>query len=180
MSIPERVPTELVIGDTWRWTRDYSDNPAPTWAVTFFFDSPSGSFNVAATASGAMHAVTIAAATTGALKSGRYRYAARASNAGVLETVETGWLNVIQSAAAAAKADHRSWARRALDAVQATIEGRASSDQQAMSIAGRSISRMTYPELRQMQIDLEGQVRTEEQGGKAGLGRNIRVRLGRG
>lgn len=179
MTIPEKVPSELVVGDTWRWTREWADYPASTWAVTFYFDSPLGTFSQLATASGTTHSVTIASATTAGFKPGRYRWVARGVSGGVTETIESGWLEVLANVAAGNKADHRTWARRALDAVKATIEGRASSDQQAMSIAGRSISRMTYVELRQMQTDLEAQVRTEEQGSAAGIGRNIRVRFGR-
>lgn len=179
MAIPEKVPAELVVGDTWRWTRSWTDYPAGTWTVTFYFDSPLGTFNAAASASGTTHSVSISSATTAALKPGRYRWTARGVSGGITETIESGWIDVLPNVAAGAKADHRSWARRALDAVQATIEGRASSDQQAMSIAGRSISRMSYLELRQMQTDLEAQVRVEEQGAAAGLGRNIRVRFSR-
>lgn len=179
MAIPEKVPAELVVGDTWRWVRSWTDYPAGTWTVTFHFDSPHGTFSQQATQSGTAHSVTIAASTTVAFKPGRYRWVARAVGGGITETIESGWLEVLANVAAGAKQDHRSSARRALDAVQATIEGRATSDQQAMSIAGRSISRMSYPELRQMQTDLQAQVRTEEQGSAAGLGRNIRVRFGR-
>ena len=45
-------------------------------------------------------------------------------------------------------ADPRTNARKILDGLQAMIENRASIDQMSMSIAGRSLSRMTPAEIR--------------------------------
>lgn len=178
--IESAIPSELRAGDTWRFLLDLSDYPAPTWDATLYFENAAESFNASASDSGTSHSFTISAATTGAKKAGRYKWFVRVTDGTVVETASEGWVDIGADPAAAGTRDHRSWARRALDAVQATIEGRASTDQQAMSIAGRSISRMTYPELRQMQTDLQAQVRTEEQGSRAGIGRNIKVRFGRG
>lgn len=178
--IRSSVPSQFVAGDTWRWTRSFSDYPAPTWTVTYYFENETKQFSAAATADGTSQAVSIAAATTADYPAGRYRWFARAVSGAIEETIadENGWLEVLPNPAATGTRDHRSWARRALDAVQAAIEGRATSDQQAFSIGSRTVSRMPYPELKQMKEDLEAQVRAEEAGSGAGLGRRIKIRFG--
>jgi hypothetical protein len=49
-----------------------------------------------------------------------------------------------------------------------------------MTINGRSISRWSLPELTAWRDKLKGEVQAEEAGSNAGLGRNIKVRFGRG
>lgn len=182
MSIETSVPAELVAGDTWRWTRDLPDYPAGTWALTYYFECPAGEFSVAATTDGTVHSVTIAATDTAGYAPGRYRWFARAVSGAIVETVagEEGWLQVTADPAATGKRDWRSDARKMLDAVTATLLGRATSDQLAMSLNGRSISRTPLSELREWKTQLEAEVRTEELGDRAGLGRDIRVRMVRG
>jgi hypothetical protein len=177
--IRDAVPLKLVAGDTWRWTRSFGNYLAPTWVVTYYFENQNKQFSQAAVASSTAHALTIPAATSALLPAGRYRWFARATDGAVIETIdkENGWLDVLPDPAASGTRDQRSWARRALDAVMATIEGRATSDQQSFSIRDRTVSRMTYMELSQMKKDLEAQVRTEEAGAKAGLGRRLKVRF---
>lgn len=180
VTIATSVPTELIAGDTWRWVRDLADYPAGTWTLTYYFENKDGSFSAVATADGSTHSVTVAAATTAAYKSGRYRWRARAVSSGIAETVEAGWLDVRIDPAATGNQDVRSWARRTLEAIEAFLEGNATTAQASLSIAGRSISRWSLPELRQWRTELRQEIRTEEAGANAGLGRNIRVRLRRG
>lgn len=179
VSVPENVPAELIAGDTWQWTRELSEYPAGTWTITYYFENKDQVFNAAASAVGTIHSVTIAAATTLGYKPGRYRWRARAESGGVKKTVESGWLEVQVDPAAAGTKDVRTQARRTLDAVEATLEGRASSDQLAMTLNGRSISRTPLRELREWRDQLRAEVRIEEQGSNAGLGRNIGVRFNR-
>ncbi len=178
----DSVPNKLAAGDTWRWLRSFSEYPAPTWTVTYYFENSAKQFSAAASASGTDHSVTVAAPTTADIPPGRYRWTAKATDGSIVETIENenGWLEVEPNLAATGTRDHRSWARRTLDAIEATLEGKASSDQLAMSINGRSISRIPLPELTQWRTQLRQEVKTEEGGSNAGLGRYIKVRLGRG
>ena len=77
------------------------------------------------------------------------------------------------------KGEFRTANRRIFDAITATLEKRASRDDLATSIGGRSISRHTMAELRVLQIDFASKVKVEEQGAQAGLGRDIGVRFNR-
>jgi hypothetical protein len=173
------IPASLVAGDVWQWDAEYGDYPAGTWTATAYFQNASNEFNVASTANGTAHRFAAAASATDDFKAGRYYVQVRVTDGTSPATVETGWVQVIADPASEVKVDHRSWARRTLDAIEAFLEGNATTAQQSMSIAGRSISRWSIAELMQFRAQLRGEVRTEEQGSAAGLGRNIKVRYGR-
>lgn len=175
----DQIPAKLTAGDTWTWTRTLSDYPAPTWVATVYFENAAGTFNAEATASGSDHTFSIAAATTATKKAGRYKWSVRVTDGTNAHTVEEDWVEVVADPAAAGTHDPRSDARKMLDALEATLLGRATSDQLAMSINGRSISRTPLPELREWRDQLRQEVRTEEGGERAGLGRNIKVRFSR-
>lgn len=174
------IPAKLVSGDTWSFVLSDSDHPAPTWSASIYFENAASTFSATASDSGSDHAFSIAAATTAEKKAGRYRWSIRVTDGTSSYTVETGWVDVVTDPAAEGVHDPRSDARKLLDAVNATLLGRATSDQLAMSLNGRSISRTPLPELRQWRTDLREEVRTEEQAERAGLGRNIKVRFARG
>lgn len=173
------VPKSLIAGDTWAFTLSFGDYPAPTWDATIYFENDAQSFNAAASDSSTDHAFSIPFATTAGYKSGRYKYAVRVTDGTLSYVAAEGWLEVKPNPAATGNRDHRSWARRALDAVEATIEGRATDAQQSMTIRDRSVSRYTLKELLDLRNTLREEVRSEEgQGG--GRGRTIGLRFSRG
>lgn len=174
------IPAKLTAGDTWAFTFSHADYAAPTWDASIYFENAAATFSTTATDDGSDHAFSIAAATTAAKVAGRYKWSIRVTDGTDSYTVDTGWTEVIADPAATGTHDPRSDARKLLDALNATLLGRATSDQLAMSINGRSISRTPLPELRQWRDQLKQEVRTEEQGERAGLGRNIKVRFARG
>lgn len=175
------IPAKLIAGDTWAFTFSHGDYAAPTWDASIYFENATATFNSTASDDGIDHAFSIDAATTAGKEPGRYKWSIRVSDGTSVYTVETGWAEVIADPAAAGTHDPRSDARKLLDALNATLLGRATSDQLAMSINGRSLSRTPLPELRQWRDQLKQEVKTEEQGGeKAGRGRHINVRFGRG
>lgn len=173
------VPQKLVAGDTWRWLRSFASYPAPTWAVTYYFENTLKAFSQAAVASGTDQSVTILAVTSAAIPPGHYRWFARAVAGAITETIpnEEGWLEVQPDPGAAGMRDARSVARRTLDALEATLEGRATNDQLAMTINGRSIQRTPIEELIKWQAQLRSKVAGEE--GRSAAGRIIKVRLSR-
>jgi hypothetical protein len=162
----------LVAGDTWRWTRTFADYPAPTWTVTYYFENQEKQFSAAATASGTDHAISIAATSATDYPPGRYRWFARAVSGLISETIagESGWLEVEPDPAVAGTRDHRSFARRALDAIEATIEGRATSGQLSFAIRDRTVQSFTIEELHEA-------ARHDEKRGASG-GRRQRRRSG--
>lgn len=174
------VPRELIAGDTWSWLSEYADYPAGTWTAAVHLENQSASITANATQDATAHSFSITAATTAAYKAGRYRCRIRVTAAGVSKTIDEGWVEVLSDPAATGNRDHRSWARQTLDAIEATLLGRASSDQLNMTINNRSIGRTPLNELTQWRETLRAEVRAEEAGSKAGLGRRIKTRLLRG
>lgn len=174
------IPAKLTAGDTWAFAFSHADYAAPTWSATVYFENAAATFSTSATDDGSGHAFSIPATTTATKPAGSYKWSIRVSDGTDAYTVETGWVDVITDPAAAGTRDPRSDARKLLDALNATLLGRATSDQLAMSINGRSLSRTPLPELRKWRDQLKQEVKIEEQGEKAGLGRNIKVRFARG
>lgn len=187
VSIPTSEPLELRAGDTWQWRReDLLDYPAPTWALKYQFKNASGGFLVTASADGANHSITVAASTTTAYNEGRYDYIAWVESGAEKFTVRTGALQVLPDLRANAVAnplDGRSHARRVVEAIEAVIEGRATKDQEAYTIAGRSLQRTPIEQLIMFRDRYRLEVRREEQAQRvaAGLdsGRGVFVRFRR-
>jgi hypothetical protein len=175
----EAVPTEAIAGDTWAWILSLDDYPAGTWTATIYFENKQKSFNVAGSASGTNHSFAIAAGTTATYPRGRYQWRLRVTDGTTTSTIDDGWLDVEPNPAGAGTRDVRSWARRTLDAIEAFLEGNATTAQQSMSIQGRSLARWPLEELRKFRTELRNEVRTEEQGLNAGTGRNIKARFKR-
>lgn len=78
---------------------------------------------------------------------GSYRYVLYVDKSTEQYTIETGAVEIIQRVDLSNKTDQRSYAKRVLDAIEATIENRATSDQQAYTINGRSLTRIAIQEL---------------------------------
>jgi hypothetical protein len=177
--VPETLPTALIAGNTWQWDREYGDYHAGTWTAIAYFENKAKTFSAVGVASGSAHRFTVAAATSATYPPGRYKVSVRVTDGSEVFIAETGYCEVEADPAAAGTRDTRSWARRTLEAVEAFLEGNASTAQQSMSIQGRSISRWSLPELTEWRDKLRQEVKTEEQGSRAGLGRNIKARFGR-
>ena len=177
--VPSALPKALIAGNTWQWDRGYSDYPAGTWTATAYFENRHKTFSVTAVASGSDFRFTIPAATSAGYPAGSYKVSVRVTDGTQVFIAETGWCDVEVDPAASGLHDTRSWARRTLEAVEAFLSGNATTAQQSMSIQGRSISRWSITELREWRKELRQEVKMEEQGARAGLGRNIKVRFSR-
>lgn len=180
VDLPSSVPKQLVSGDTWAWELDLQDYPASaSWGSTIYFENAQGSFSATASVSGNTHTFSIAAATTAGYAPGRYGWRLRVTDGTTVTTVQSGYTEISVNPAAAGTTDTRSWARRTLEAVESFLEGNASTAQASMQLRGRSISRWSLAELTKWRSELRNEVKIEEQGEKAGLGRNIKARYGR-
>jgi hypothetical protein len=171
------IQSSLVAGDTWQWDAEY-DYPAPTWVATAYFENAAESFSVASTANGTAHRFSAAAAVTAEFKPGSYFVQVRVTFGSESHTVESGWTDVRPDPAGSTKVDHRTWARRTLEAIEAFLEGNATTAQQAITVGGRSISRWSIPQLLEWREKLQAEVAGEEQGSAAGLGRDVKTRYG--
>lgn len=119
----------------------------------------------------------VSATTTATYTPNTYRYTVIVTRTvdGSRGTIKSGIVNLLPNPATNT-GDSRSHVRKTLDAIRATIEGRASTDQMAMSINGRSISRTPMADLLALEIRYATLLQREEkeEAIKNGVSRNNR------
>lgn len=149
--IPTNEPQEVIAGDTVKWNRtDLTDYPANDgWVLTYKFLNAAGKIEITASASGADHAVNVAAATSANWAAGTYNWQAYVTKAASSERykVDEGTLIVHANFAALNTYDSRSHNKKVLDAINAVIENRATLDQESYSIMGRALKRTPMEDL---------------------------------
>ena len=149
---PTEVPTELQLGDYWAWKKDNlsTDYPTASYALSYEFNLVDGStasnFTLTATESNDEYLIEVSDTTS--YTKGNYNwvsYITRSSDSARIKLSE-GFVE-IQDNYATTTSSVRSHAKIVLDAIEAVIENRANIDQSSMSIAGRSLSRMSIDDL---------------------------------
>ncbi len=151
---PGRVPQTLTVGDIWNWKREdiVSDYPPASYTLTYSFRLLSSAATEIAltssviTESATAYTISVPDSTTVGYTKGDYTWQEYISNATDRIVLNTGFVT-LEPNLDADTSDPRSFWAKVLDAIEATIENRASIDQSSMSIAGRSLSRMTIDEL---------------------------------
>jgi hypothetical protein len=167
--IPTVVPRKLSAGTTWQWTRRYND--VPTGATVEFFFLGKVSFKITATEVSGEWTVDVDEAVTGAYTAGTYRWEARATAGGDEWLLERGYIEVLLDASAPALigTDQRSFNERMLEALEAMVEGTATSigvDVQSYKIGSRELTRMNRTELLKWLNIFRMRVRMERNGGR--------------
>lgn len=186
-TIPEIEPLIIVAGDRLQWKRtDLDDFPASTWTLTYYFRSnaPGGQIDIAATADGDNFEVDVTPDASALYTPGVYYWSAYVSQSGDRKLVGHGRLEItINPSDVTIPTDGRSHARRTLEALEAVIEKRATTDQQryVLQAVGRSVDRMPIADVLKFRDYYVGLVRVEDQAASIargeGSGRNIFVRF---
>ncbi len=181
--IPSVEPTSVIAGDTVKWTKSLADYPAGDgWSLTYTFINAGGKFTISAGADGDAFLVNVAPATSGGWSAGDYDWRAQVSKSGEIFTVATG-RTTVQPSFGGSTLDGRSTARKMLDAVEAVLENRASSEVAEYQINGRQLKYTSIPDLLKLRDRLRFDVQREDAALKAaqGLPRSNRtfVRFGR-
>lgn len=142
------IPDTIYAGDSLSWTEMSGEYPAPDWTMQYAIRGPS-TLDLVSSPSGSDHVFTATAAQTGSLTPGRYSWQSYATNgAGERYTISTGTITVRANLAAqTAGFDGRSHAQKVLDAIEATMEGRATQAQASMQINNRQIQYLKPEEL---------------------------------
>lgn len=180
--IPTTEPTQINAGDTAKWIKSLPSYPASAgWVLSYALVSAAQRYTFTAAAQGDDFLVTVPAATTAAYVAGGYEYRGTVSKAGEVFTVASGRLTVAPAFGAAIDASSR--ARRSLEAIEATIEGRATSATAEYEIAGRKLKYISIPELLQLRDRLRQDVAREDAAAQIAKGmgnpNRIFVRFGR-
>lgn len=150
---PQIEPKELMIGDRWAWKRtdlgaDYSPALYTLTYEAVKYGEDETSLTITAAASGTDYVVEVASATTDDYVAGTYAWSSfitRDADSERLRLSRGTWLLVKD--VADDTSDPRSFNQRMLEALEATIEGRASKSHSAYSIEGRSVTRLAPEEL---------------------------------
>lgn len=171
------IPGQIRAGDSWSWSENLPDYPAPTWLLTYFFTNAAGQFSIAATGNGAEHTVAQNATATATRAPGRYAWYSRVTSGSDAYTLSQGAVDILP--ALGTVIDPRGPYRRALDSLEAQIAAGVSWDAASVSIGGRQKSFKSNQDMIAWLAWLKGQAQLEEQGERHGLGRNIAVRLTR-
>jgi hypothetical protein len=159
-------PSEIRAGNSWFWRRDdLFDYPASAgWSLTYHFRNASAFFDVAASSDGVGYVITVGKDLTESYAAGDYDWVAVVDNGTDRHEVGRGRLTVLPDYSVASALDGRSVARTLLEAVDAILANRATSDQLDLveSAAGdRSLKRDTAGLLK-LRSQLRSEVAREE------------------
>lgn len=180
--IPILEPTTANAGDTWRWTRTLADYPASAgWTLSYTLINAAAKISITGSASGDDHSILVSAATSAGYAPGSYDWRARVTKAGEVYTVGEGRLTVNASFSSATY-DARSQARKTLEAIESTLEGRASSATLEYEIGNRRMKYIPVSELLQLRDRYRAEVSREDAATAAAAGlpdkRRVFVRFG--
>ncbi|MEN9417396.1 MAG: hypothetical protein RI988_1016 [Pseudomonadota bacterium] len=160
--IPTIEPTTVNAGDTLSWRRTLDDYPASAgWVLGYVLINGAAKISFSSSASGDDHLVNVPAATSTNWTAGSYDWRARVTKGAEVYTVAEGRITVRPSFAAATQ-DARSHARKTLEAIEAVIEGRASSEVTYYMIGGRQLRYIPVPELMQLRDRYRAEVARED------------------
>jgi hypothetical protein len=182
--IPTTEPSEFFVGDTVQWTKDLSGFPASAWTLKYNFissDASAQNILITSTADGDIHSIAVARATSAGYTAGDYKWFSYVIDIGdtLRHSVASGSTTVKPDQSSGT--DARSHVKIVLDAICATIEGVASKDQKAYSIAGRSLERYSFEELLKLkdkyEILYKKELSDEAIANGEGSGRKVKVRF---
>ena len=147
METSTSLPALIVAGQTVKFIREYGDFlPADGWTASAYLTNSANSYTVTATDNGdGRHLFTASKATTALYVAGSYKLTIQASTSAEAYIAEVATVQIDPALGSAV--DTRTHAKRVLDALEATLEGKATNDQLSYSIRGRSLSRMNPGEL---------------------------------
>jgi len=165
-------PASLTAGFDWAWDiEDPAHAPRDGWVLKYALRGP-GSLDLTATDSGTTHEIRVPASASAALPAGSYRWIRYAERG--LARVRLGEGRVTIEPDFLALTDGRSHAERALEAINAKLEGRLSKDVEEFQIDGKQVRRIPIPELWKLKARYEDLVR-QEQGGAQGFFSSVEV-----
>lgn len=176
----DSVPTELVAGNLWAWTRADITEAYPTASYTLLFrlsqlDSPYAAVEITA---GKVSSAHVVEETTTDHTAGEYSWQAvvvRDSDSAEI-TVDSGFLTVLADLDGT-PGNTASHTYQVLSAIRATILGTASEKQASYSVGGRALSLRSPAELDELEKEYSRRWSREKQDAdrKAGRGSSRRV-----
>ncbi len=150
---PETEPLNITAGDrtTWKRTDLGTDYPPASYSLTYsarLENSGVNEISITASESGDDYIIEVGQSTSADYVAGNYHWQAYITRTSDSEriTIDSGTWEVVANRNIST-ADPRGHVKKVLDAIEATIEGRATKDQESYSIQGRSLSRTPIGDL---------------------------------
>lgn len=141
-------PKSFTAGDTVEWQKELdSYSPKDGWSLVYCFRNFEDRFEVTAEILEDHYVIRLSSEETNNYKPSTYWWQSRVIKDEVQYVVENGELVIKPNLALLDTYDGRSHVKKVLDALEATILGKASRDQLSYSISGRSLSRLSPSEL---------------------------------
>ena len=178
----QQFPNQIKAGTTFKFSLNLTAYPASNWIIHAYLRG-AHAIDMQAEPQGNMHIFNISALVTKEYKAGHYGYSLRAIHieSSEVDELEAGAIEIkADLATVSTSQDLRSHARKTLDAIEATIEGRASLDQERYRINNRELYRTPLETLKKLRDQYRAEVGREEAklAGKSMFGKSLRVRLG--
>ncbi len=148
METTSQIPRKLTAGDTVTWSEVLPDYPAVTSALSIVLISAGAESKQTFDAIGSetTHTFTISALESATLTAGRYDYQLIATGDGYRSTLDRGSIEVLADLSTLTSHDGRDWLDTAIDALEASLAGRASNKQLVREFDGVRIQDMTLAE----------------------------------
>jgi len=182
--VPIGEPKSMVQGDTVKWRVQLADYLPTAWTLTYNFVSQKHKNQSVTASDNGDGTFLVSISSTNSLKygAGKWHYQGVVTDGTDRYLVTEGAIDVVKDFASAVNGyDARSHAEKVLEAIEAVIEGRATSDQSSMSIGGRSISLMPVEDLLVLRSRYNSEVDSERAAERIaqgmGSGRRVRVRF---
>ena len=143
------TPEAIMRGLNAEWVIDSSAYPAADgWTVEYALINATEQHSFTSSTVDGEHKVALDAATTGSYGAGEYFYQAVAKKGTDAYPLETGHIVIKPNfKELTAGFDARPHCKKVLDAIEATLEGKASKDQARYIIGSRRLDRYTFEEL---------------------------------
>ncbi len=178
--LQDSIPVVFTVGETVEW-ETYLDYylPKDGWQLIYIFRNFDNSFEVTAKGKEDHYLVQLTSEVTSQYRPANYWWQARVVRDDKQHFVDNGELVIKANLALLDSYDGREHVQKTLDALEATILGKASRDQLSYSISGRSISRLSPSELLKWRDVYKGEyirILKEQQIAK-GLARNSLIKV---
>lgn len=175
-------PDRIYAGDSINFlTETAGYSAADGWQLKYRLVPVSASasaITLASSAEGSSHRIQASAAVTAGWTVGDYAWSSWVELGAEVYTISTGRLSVIADPrTAAAGTDLRTHAERMLEAIEATLEGRATIAQQELEINGRRMRYWPAAELLTLRDRYQAEVRRQRAAAGGGVTNRLQVRL---
>jgi hypothetical protein len=142
-----QIPNKITAGNSVSWSVSLPGYLASSgWVLTYTLVNAGAKIEITASADGDNHLVEVPIADSVNYLPGKYFYQTNVSNGTERYSVGSGQVEILPDFATKATHDNRDWLDIAIDALEASIAGRASKTQLLQSITGVQIQHMPIAE----------------------------------